>query len=139
MPTGALTIPELSNMLTAAAIMHPMIKPTTTEIFFRKTDPTSSITTIVKKADAPRPKLTGPPHAQPWGADVFEQSMYRPLLGLLMHRPEPPAQFFIPDVNNVAPTTTKTMPVTTFGKSLRIALGDRKLMAMDKIAQSIYV
>jgi hypothetical protein len=69
--TGATSMEDLSKYPQAAAMMHPVRSPRTTDVLFMIGEPKRSQRMMVRKTENPRPRNSALPHGRACGA-VFE-------------------------------------------------------------------
>ncbi len=100
----------------AAATMHPARSPTTTAQDFMIGLPKRSERMIVTKTRNPRPTNSAEPQGSGLGATLLGQSWKGPEVGRLEQVPDPPAQFWKPDLMRLMPISATVGPVTMGGK-----------------------
>lgn len=136
---GAESIPLRSKYPHAAAMMHPVRRPITTLVDFIMGEPKRSHRMIVMNTEKPRPRYSAEPQGRAWGALMFGQRANNPSVGLVLHGPLPPAQFWNPLSIKLIPINITVGPVTIGGKILSMTFGGMKLIKISSSAQQAAV
>lgn len=114
--------------------LQPTKSPMTTAVDFMMGLPNLSQEMIVTNTRKPRPTNSAEPQGNGCGAEFDGQFMKSPVVGRVMHRPEPPAQFENPVPIRDTPIRQTVGPVTRGGKIRFSALGGMKLRRISRRA-----